>query len=1323
MPDNRPEYSKEGSTASGLRTLAIAGAIALASGTTRAIRLGDINSSFIPEGTLNFVNRGMEGVYATAERGFSATFQKLQQHGASAAFTRDKHLFKSGLLGEASDALSSLQSKPALRERLSDALSERYKSSGRAGEVTVGKLLDSVGEEFREGKSILYKTDIGLTLEAGQVKALKTLTEGSNPMLSRDLVVSPDLFFSKSANRAVESLNINTLDRALHGFKIPFVGNPFDFLTRAKAPVVARATAENMTRLLGQESSEGFFINGRMFADNGVGIEDVGKVQALRRGSSAERSFFMSDKKARAPRATQELFEEGFYDRSFLDKNARGLVENRFVEKLFGKKVGWSYRKEGLEEIAPILGEIEERLVNSTNPFITSLGLNKFGKRFSRSPETFGNMAGDFTRRTGKTDLYKIDTDAPAKPSFKDKFDNVTGGRAKGDNGYVSLTKQEYEDFALGGNRGVDMESLRRSRAKPVGADPDIHGYLKPNQEEVAQNIGKGYKAGSKVKPSHVFVPDDLATSGRITSNQLISTTVDLFEAFTGIGIAPGGAAQTVAAMVAASTAAFVAYEGMHFFDYLLESSNPFGNVGIEKSAIYSYSAARTAQQIAMLPLQAAGAPLEFAAPGLIDSPLGHGIRGFGALYLGNKVSKKLGKGGGLIGGAAAALFGMPDIYKDPGRVWDEHVGNVDIAIRKSRFWFMGPDDWRGGDVIGYRKSLLGSRLDDSQYDKYGGKGNYFLHGSSLSAPLRMAGGLINKAPLGESLTSMVSPLDPYYLEKRNYDDSPYPITGDMFADVPVVGPILGQTVGQIFKPQRLMHTDELQRYYSGADRGTDLQQIAMSLGVETVLPAERMARPRNFVDSVGETIDNTMDVFGMRGFLIASGKNMVTGDASFSGHPKTLRDTSELDSVASSLYDARLGGAFGLSELPRRFITSNSSLDEFNPIDGGYIKTSDVYGLERTQTGMIGEGGLAPGSGTTVDPLISWNTTPGKSTFRVPYLSTKLFGNKNPLEEYKHRVSVGTDFYDWNDPIGTIVDPYFRGVGEGDLLVSPFMSSVAVSQYARGSRSGAFLEAGAAAIELSHVVFGNESKGEVSRREVEYLSDMAEYNKIEDLKFTAMDKGDKTSLNKLRSMQQKTMAGLDYSLQGDAFAKNAYSALPTRDRRYLSDFINAPESERGNILEAVPGYMKDMLVHMWGQGNQNSKIQNHARLNRDSLAMKFRNGQGKDWDGWASGASVSNIKLNSAINGSGSLHSYGFWGADERDYAAVQSETYTDYDYAADAGADADEISALSQNFGLHSDSSSMISSLGGNTMEGNIMVDRSAYIGNIQNSRGGRF
>ena len=48
-----------------------------------------------------------------------------------------------------------------------------------------------------------------------------------------------------------------------------------------------------------------------------------------------------------------------------------------------------------------------------------------------------------------------------------------------------------------------------------------------------------------------------------------------------------------------------------------------------------------------------------------------------------------------------------------------------------------------------------------------------------------------------------------YHLEDKNYYDRPYPISSPALEGLPVIGPLLGATIGSLIKPPKFMHEDE----------------------------------------------------------------------------------------------------------------------------------------------------------------------------------------------------------------------------------------------------------------------------------------------------------------------------------------------------------------------------------------------------------------------------------------------------------------------------------------------------------------------------------
>lgn len=116
-----------------------------------------------------------------------------------------------------------------------------------------------------------------------------------------------------------------------------------------------------------------------------------------------------------------------------------------------------------------------------------------------------------------------------------------------------------------------------------------------------------------------------------------------------------------------------------------------------------------------------------------------------------------------------------------------------DVAIRRGRWWPFGNTPWRGAQVDYYRPSWYRRLQEGYQYTSqtYGTPMERLMFGYDFS-PLR--------------------PLDPYRFERKNYDERPYPVTGDYFTGPwgPATG-VLNATVGRILKPRQMMHEGELQ--------------------------------------------------------------------------------------------------------------------------------------------------------------------------------------------------------------------------------------------------------------------------------------------------------------------------------------------------------------------------------------------------------------------------------------------------------------------------------------------------------------------------------
>ena len=135
-------------------------------------------------------------------------------------------------------------------------------------------------------------------------------------------------------------------------------------------------------------------------------------------------------------------------------------------------------------------------------------------------------------------------------------------------------------------------------------------------------------------------------------------------------------------------------------------------------------------------------------------------------------------------------------------------------AVRGGRFWGFGSaSEFRGGNIQYYQPNYL--KRAHSNYHEvsvYGSAEEKFKHSwiPSLRHPL---------SPLRAAL-------NPYWLEQKNMDERPYPLTGKMFSEGTPWGAILNPTVGELLKPVRML--PEVKKRL-GSD-GRDIKQVLKNI-------------------------------------------------------------------------------------------------------------------------------------------------------------------------------------------------------------------------------------------------------------------------------------------------------------------------------------------------------------------------------------------------------------------------------------------------------------------------------------------------------------
>lgn len=1155
-----------------------------------------------------------------------------------------------------------LSGKDQIDSYLRQTIGKEFGDSIDPRSLTVGRLLDSIeldqsgraiSHKLKSGETV-YKSKYGVDIKKAHLDSLQTLLESKSQLINRNTAIDPNLFIGIKGNGEgiYEKFGLHSVKRVLRNLQIPLADiNPFDSFIREDGPIAQRVTREWMNSK-GFADVPGAIIGNDLFyhlSDGSVRFVASG-YETARRGSSAAiadlvgnkvlrqpKPFFSEMQKVRPNEPEKEvkgIIEQGHYDLPVMQKLFGGVLNSKLGRKIFGEQ-SFVYRESdeiGSKMITPLTAKADiflDKILSKHAP-----GLNVFSRRYAMH----GNIIDDFVEKGRK---FRDELESSLETGSKELLDEV-----------------DYEH-----------KSVFKS-GKKAPQSGNLYGSLEPNRKQRLSNISQGIPGDSLAAPDYV----PLETSPKAKINRFFAqgtnTTVSLFDQMTGIGIAPMGPAGHALALGGAATAAYFASDAFSLVDYISEKMNPFGDVGIKKSLLYLYSAARTAQQYILNYISPVFSPIDSIAPGLNDSMLGMAGKGILAFGLGKLAFRGKMKGidisdlteeakniakadtsitANLTGVAAGLFFGTMEMAKSAGDRWDEYTGKKLVAVREGRFWGIGPQDWRGGDVKYYRKSLIASELTDEKYDVYGGHAGYLLGASSLTLPLKMIGGFTGIGDL-----SGISALDPYYVEKLNYHKYPYPLTGNMFENVPIVGDIMGATIGQVFKPTRVMHAEEIMRYYRDADTSNArLSSIANELGMKMVLSRPEVPRSKTLLDAIGSSADKAMDFLGLRGFLLSQAKLGITGDKSFTPEGMTWKDAGELNNISKNYNDMQLGGIFGQSELIRRILTNNRGMDQFNPMNPRSDKSYTFFAQSRVSTYDILSGmQYRPDSGATLDPLHTWrNHDQGDLMPSIPYINSKLYGNKTPMQLYKERVITGNNYYDWDHPYEMAFSPFFYSSQNADIGESILKGAFLGYFSTRNNVKLQGAIAGSAVFGASNIILEDMPEREKARRETEAYYDALKYKKIDLLKQTAANRGRNDIVDKLGRMQSETMLGIDYSLTGGEFLKQAYKVMPKSDQRFLYDFANAPKTHRQEILDNVPEYMSKILTHVWSE-QRVTPAQSQARANAALSNIESQYGMPDDkWLGFNPGVNLDDIKLTSVYESGRNTHEYGFWGNDERDY------------------------------------------------------------------------
>lgn len=260
-----------------------------------------------------------------------------------------------------------------------------------------------------------------------------------------------------------------------------------------------------------------------------------------------------------------------------------------------------------------------------------------------------------------------------------------------------------------------------------------------------------------------------------------------------------------------------------------------------------------------------------------------------------------------LASGALYATVGGPDVSQSSDSLKREYSGEEKVPVRKNRWWLLGYQPFKGGQIDYYKPSWY-TELKTKPYDVsiYGSEKGYWKHGSDLPTP--------------SNWFYLRNFIDPYYTERVNYYDRPYPTTAKMFEEVPLFGPLLADTIGEVIKPTKRMHEDT-QAYMVASSNISDKgvpTNAARELGIPDLpVTAVNLRRPDIAKDRLQKYANVALEPTGVWKFAL--GLFGVTFDQDYK-----LASANNITSPGRRFYNKNLGGAFGETEFVRRFMLAD---------------------------------------------------------------------------------------------------------------------------------------------------------------------------------------------------------------------------------------------------------------------------------------------------------------------------------------------------------------------------------------------------------------
>lgn len=243
---------------------------------------------------------------------------------------------------------------------------------------------------------------------------------------------------------------------------------------------------------------------------------------------------------------------------------------------------------------------------------------------------------------------------------------------------------------------------------------------------------------------------------------------------------------------------------------------------------------------------------------------------------------------GAIIGGLLMVPFvpGMIGARDTASELRRQYSGEDLVEVRSGRFWDIGSTPFEGSRIKYFRPHWYARMRSEAETASlYGSEEEYWANHPLVSPVSWFA--------------------DPYRLEKKTYYDRPYPITSPALENVPLVGHLLGPTLGSVIKPPVRMHAGE----WAPDEYTLFSSRVEPKFG--TGLPPAPAADLSGPWDLAGTTLTRFSDFIGLPGFLGRSAFQNLFGEAD---EQPRLQGSGAMTNLSRRYYEMELGALFGLS-------------------------------------------------------------------------------------------------------------------------------------------------------------------------------------------------------------------------------------------------------------------------------------------------------------------------------------------------------------------------------------------------------------------------